>query len=84
MKTAVADANVVNAVSASVREAIHTDIRSSRALYRDIERRGYEERGGIGFRAPGVSVRKWDRPLLRKLTKNGVDKGPRRNPRLFL
>ena len=23
---------------------------------RDIERGGYEERGGIGFRAPGVSV----------------------------
>ena len=23
---------------------------------RNIERRGYEERGGIGFRAPGVSV----------------------------
>ena len=53
MKTAVADANVVNAVSSSVREAIHTDTLLA-GLY--IERRGFEERGGIGFRAPGVNV----------------------------
>ena len=44
----------MNAVSLSVSTVIHTDM-PRRERY--IERRGYEERGGgIGIRAPGVSV----------------------------
>ena len=34
--------------------AIHTDMPPRRERY--IERRGYEEGGGIGIHAPGVSV----------------------------
>ena len=53
-RTAAAGANVVNAASLSVSPVIHTDM-PPRERY--IERRGYEERGGgIGIRAPGVSV----------------------------
>lgn len=51
MKTVVAGANLVNAVSSFVTQAIHTD-----ALFLSVISSAGEKRGGIGFRAPGVSV----------------------------
>src|ERR1700737_2980968 len=53
MKTAVAGANAVNAVSSFVSPAIHTDTLLVSVISSAV---AYEERGGIGFRAPGVSV----------------------------
>ena len=46
MKTVVAGANVVNAVLSSATGAMLTQI--PRLATRYIERRGYEDRGGIG------------------------------------
>ena len=48
-----AGVNVVNAALLSVSPVISYGY-APRERY--IERRGYEERGGIGIRAPGVSV----------------------------
>ena len=54
MRQASAGASVVNAVSSSVNIRDSYGYAPRRERY--IERRGYGDGGGIGIRAPGVSV----------------------------